>query len=128
MSSSFKGNDLFGSGAHRFAVGRRGRRLVALSTLSGVVTDAGSLEFGDLELRVEVRGRLIAADDAALWVLRDAITAEGDSLVGSGVLIDHHGRSWSTMKLLSFEEDGMSDRGREVSVGYTALFGQLVSG
>jgi hypothetical protein len=128
MGSTFKGIDYFGSGPHRFASGRRGRRLVALSTLSGVVTDAGSLEFGDLEIRVEVRGRLRAASDAALWVIRDAITAEGDSTVGSGVLVDHHGQSWSTMKLLSYEEDGPTDRGREVSVGYTALFGQLVSG
>ncbi len=128
MGSSFKGIDLFGSGAHRFEVGRQGRRVVSLSAIAGDPSVAGFAEFGDLELRIEVRGRLVADDDAGLWVLRDAIMVQADSGVGSGVLEDSFGHQWATMKLLSFEEFGGTSRGRVVSVGYVAVFGRLASG
>jgi len=128
MGSSFKGVDLFGSGAHRFVVGKQGRRLVSLAAVSGLITDAGTLEFGDRETRVEVRGRLVAASESALWTLRDAIVAQGVSTVGSGVLEDRYGHQWSTMKLLSFEPESAVVHGRTVSLGYVALFGELLSG
>lgn len=128
MGSSFKGIDFFGSGAHRFSMGKRGRRLLSLATVSGLVTDSGTLEFGDREIRIEVRGRLIANDEPSLWALRDAIVAQTDSSVGSGVLVDPYGHSWNTIKLLSFEENGAVDHGRTVSIGYVALFGELLSG
>jgi len=128
MGSSFKGFDLFGSGAHRFVVGKQGRRLLSLATVSGLVTDSGTLEFGDRETRVEVRGGLVAASESALWVLRDAIVAQGVSTVDSGVLEDQYGHQWSTMKLLSFEPQGAVVHGRTVSLGYVAWFGVLLSG
>lgn len=127
MGSSFKGDDLFGSGPHVFREQRRGRRVVSLAAVAGDVTQDGSAEFGDYELRVEVRGRLVSSTESGLWALRDAITDEADSAVAAGILEDTHGHEWSDMKLLSFEPSGETDRGRDVSLGYTALFGVLAS-
>jgi len=67
MSSSFKGVDLFGSGPHVFEVGRQGRRVVSISAVSGDPSAPGSFESGDYELRVTVRGRLVASSESALW-------------------------------------------------------------
>ncbi len=128
MGSLFKDVDLFGSGPHTMTELRRGRRVVSLSALSGDVTAEGTAEFGDYETRVEVRGRLIADTDEALWDLRDAIVAESESSIGSGVLEDTHGRQWTAMKLLNFEPGGAVEHGRKVSVGYVVEFGQLASG
>ncbi|MGV6814161.1 MAG: hypothetical protein ACWA5W_04015 [Phycisphaerales bacterium] len=128
MGSSYKGADLFGSGAHRFFVGKASRRIVSLAALAQDLTQEGTLEFGNLEVRVFVRGRLESDTETGLWLLRDAIVAETDSAVGSGVLVDSHGHQWATMKLISFEETGAVARGRTLSVGYVAEFGRLSSG
>ena len=127
MGSSYKGDDLFGSGAHRFVLGRRGRRIVAGSTIAFDPAIPGASEWGDLELRIEVRGRLVATSDSPLWSLRNSILAQAVSTVGSGTLIDEHGHSWQDVKLLTYEESGATRRGRKVSVAYTAVFGQLTA-
>ena len=125
MASSFKGEDVFGSGPHEFFVGRVGRRVVSLAALARDSAVEGSGEFGDLELRVTVKGRLVAEDDAGLWALRDALAAESAYEVTGGVLEDGHGHEWAEMKLLTVDEDGAVARGRELSIGYTAEFGHL---
>jgi len=121
MSSSFKGIDLFGSGPYRFAMNKQGLFVVALRAF-GDSSIPGSAAFGDLELEVVVRGRLMAATEAALWVLRDAITAQAIFPASSGTLIDQHGRSWASMTLVAYEENDRVDRGRDLSVGYEARF------
>lgn len=123
MSSSYKGIDLFGSGPHVFAVGRQGRRVVSLSAVSGDPSVPGSFESGDDEVRVSVRGRLVAGSESALWTLRDAIATQAAFQVGAGELIDQHGHSWAGVKLLRVEWLGAVDRGRVLSIGYEALFG-----
>ena len=128
MGSSFKGLDLFGSGPHRFQVGRLGRRVISFAALTGDLSVEGASEFGDRDLRVRVLGRLVASSDAGLWALRDAILAQADSSVGSGILIDQHGHQWDTLRLLTMEESGFTDRGRVVSVDYVVEFGRLASG
>jgi hypothetical protein len=122
--SSFKGNDLFGSGPHRFQVGRQGRRVISYAAAAGDPTVPGSFVSGDHELRITVRGRLVANSDAALWTLRDAISAEAASTATAGTLADGRGRSWTDVKLLTFTPDAPTDRGRTHSVAYTAEFGQ----
>ena len=72
MSSSFKGEDLFGSGPHRFAMGKRGQLVVSSFALGG--GDATSVYLGLLEMDITVRGRLQASTEAALWTLRDAVS------------------------------------------------------
>ena len=121
MSSSFKGLNLFGSGAHRFWMGKQGLFVVALRAF-GDPSIPGSVAFGDLELEVIVRGRLTASSDAGLWTIRDAITAQAMFPGTAGTLIDHHGRSWASMTLIRYEEDERTDRGGMVSMGYEARF------
>jgi hypothetical protein len=123
MASSFKGLDLFGSGPHVFEVGRQGRRVVSLSAVGGDPSLAGTFESGDWEPRVEVTGRLQAGSESALWALRDAIAAQAAFGVSGGDLIDQHGRAWSSMKLLEVNWGSAVDRGRVLSIGYTAEFG-----
>lgn len=124
--STFKGEDLFGSGPHRFEVGRQGRRVVSLAAASGDPSVPGTFTSGDHELRVTVRGRLIGDDEDDLWDQRDAIAAHAASGSGAGTLADGNGRTWAGLKLISFEA-GATERGRVVSAGYTAEFG-VISG
>ena len=128
MGSSYLGIDVFGSGAHRFVVGRQGRRIISLAAIVGSASEAGTAQFGDLELRVEVRGRLVASSEAGLWLVRDALLDQTGLGVNPGVLEDGHGHQWAGMTLLTIEEDGEIARGREISVGYVATFGRLASG
>ena len=91
MSSSFKGHNLFGSGAHRFMMARQGE--LAPLNLSIGVFDANSSALGLVELEVHVRGRLVASSESALWALRDAVTAELIHPPTPGTLADLHGRT-----------------------------------
>jgi len=125
MGSLYKELDLFGSGPHRFQMGRQGRRMVSLAAVTNNASVPGTDAFGDLELRVEVRGRLVAEDEADLWELRDAIVNEARDDSPSGQLEDQHGQQWETMKLLTYSEDGAISRGRTWSVGYIVEFGRL---
>ena len=123
MGSTFKGLNLFGSGPHVFEVGRQGRRVVSLSAIGGDPSVPGTIETGDYELRVTVKGKLVASSESSLWSLRDAIADEAAFLVSEGDLVDHHGRTWEDVKLFQVEWSGAVDRGRVLSVGYEALFG-----
>lgn len=121
--SSFKGEDLFGSGPHRFGLERQGQ--VVVSELSLDTISPNTIPIGARELDVFVRGRLVAEDEAGLWALRDAIVAALDPETVppvSGVLEDQHGRTWSDMAFIEFSEAGRTDRGRKASLGYEARF------
>lgn len=122
--SSFKGINLFGSGPHRFTVGRQGRRVVTYAALTGDPSVPGSFASGDHELRITVTGRLTGANEAALWSQRDAIAAQAASTSGAGALADGKGRTWTDIKLLTFTPAGPTDRGRTLSLAYTAEFGR----
>lgn len=119
MPSSWKGVDLFGSGPHRFGITRRGF-LLAPDFTSDEPTPV-LFEYGALEWDVLVTGRLVAASDAALWTLRDAIQASMDAK-GLGTLVDLHGRSFGSMFLARLTFGEVTDRGRVVSIGYVAQF------
>lgn len=125
MSSTYKSQDIFGSGPHRFTEGERGLFVVGNSALAGVPAP-GSTALGVQETEVVVTGRLMAATDSALWTIRDAITALLVFPQTPGTLVDHHGRSWANMTFISFEVDDRTDRGRDVSIGYTAVFRDLI--
>lgn len=124
MGSSFKGDDLFGSGPHVFEVARQGRRVVSYSAATGDPSIEGSFESGDYEVRVSVKGRLVASSEGGLWALRDAIVAEAAFGVSAGDLIDHHGHVFAGVKLLSVEWGGAIERGRVLSIGYECVFGE----
>lgn len=120
MASSFKGIDLFGSGPHRFAVKKQGQLVVPELSLGGSIS--GSLYLGMLEPSVIVTGRLVAADESGLWTLRDAVAAQLLDPPDPGTLVDLHGRTWNDMSFVTFEAGDRTDRGRVVSIAYTAVF------
>jgi hypothetical protein len=120
MPSSFKSLDLFGSGPHRFAVGREGQ--VLSSELFLPTPGPGTLYRGLAELHVTITGRLVAATEPALWALRDAISAELLDPPAPGALIDLHGRTWADMSFVGFTPGDRTDRARGISLPYEARF------
>lgn len=118
--STFKSLDLFGSGPHRFALARQGQAI--LSELFQPTPQSGSLYLGPVELGVIITGTLVAASDADLWTLRDAITDQLLDPPEPGTLIDPHGREWEDMSFIKFTPAGPTNRGRVVSLAYEARF------
>lgn len=118
--STFKGQNIFGSGPHRFALGRQGAFVVPQSAFGSPGAD--SISLGMTELDIVVTGRLIAASEAALRTLRDAVVAMLAHPPAPGTLVDNAGRSWPDMSFIHFEEAGPLDRGRAWSVAYEARF------
>jgi hypothetical protein len=121
MGSSYKGIDLFGSGPHRFSVLREGELVVAAYLLGG--GGAGGQVVGKLDIQVVVRGRLAGRDDAAVWSVRDALSAQAGS--DAGTLIDLRGHRWERMTLVNVEWADRVDHGRVVSIEYAATFRRL---
>lgn len=120
MASRFKDLDLFGSGPHRFRERARGQALA--SELSLAVPTNGTRYLGPLEAVVEVVGRLAAADEPGLIALVDAVRAQLVDPPAPGALEDHHGRRWTNMSFVTFEQADRIDRGREVTLAYRAVF------
>ncbi|MEM7629993.1 MAG: hypothetical protein AAF995_01735 [Planctomycetota bacterium] len=129
--SEFRGNDLFGSGPHRFIAGERALVVIPLWVASGVGFDdgEGSVALGNREVTVTVQGVLVASSESALRTLREDVEAETVYGVGPlrGTLEDNHGREWAGMSLVRYQETGAVRRGRRWSVGYEALFRQITS-
>lgn len=120
MGSSFKAQNIFDSGPHRFRILAEGE-LVLLNTQMSQL-QAGSTPLGPLELVVEVNGRLVGATEADLWALRDAIGVLMSHPPIANTLVDHHGRAWNDMSFTRFETADRTDRGRVHSIGYRAVF------
>lgn len=125
MPSSFLGEPIFDSGPHRFRRLPLGLQVVPVMALDGV--SPGSVALGNLELIIEVRGRLIGASDADLDTLTDAIASMLTYPPTRGELIDHHGRTYENISFVRFEPADRTDRGRTVSLAYTARFVRFLS-
>jgi hypothetical protein len=123
MASTFAGLSLFDSGPHRFAMERFGRHY--LEPDRGINTAPTTWDREQAEVTIVQRGRLVAGDDAALMALVDAVRAQAE-LPRTGTLVDHHGRSWASMTMLSFAPGERVDRGRTVSVAYTVLYRHIL--
>lgn len=125
--SAYKGVDLFGSGPHRFVVGEMGQLVLPRWVLEGSTNraDFGSVPYGEIELDVTVRGRLVAASDTALWALVGQVESVLAGYALPGLLDNGRGRTWSDMFVLSFTPAGAVDRGRSVSLAYEALFRKI---
>lgn len=119
MGSTFGSLALFDSGPHRFVEGSMGR--LTLPPLSGANGLPHTQDYGERELVIFQSGRLVAPDDAALWAQVDAIRAEAES-TNARTLTDHHGRSWAGVELIRFSPGERIDRGRRVSLAYTAVY------
>jgi hypothetical protein len=123
--SSFAGEGIFDSGPHRFRRLPLGLQVVPLMALDGI--SPGSVALGPLELIVEVRGRLIAPTTAALEAQVDTIGSLLTYPPTQGDLVDHHGRVYEKISFVRFEPDDRTDRGRTVSLAYTARFVRFLS-
>lgn len=125
MAASYKNLGLFSSGPCRFMVGKQG-----ILTLPAYITGgsgAGSVIVGTLELEVIVTGRLVASSEAVLWQLRDALTSQLTNPPVPGTLIDHHGRSWENVSLVTIQWAEQTDRGRLHSIEYKCVFRLLTT-
>lgn len=121
--SSFKGQNLFGSGPHRARFARQGY-LVTLDLFNGG-SGPGSTSHGPRELDIIISGRLVASSESALWTLRNAIRAHITASPTAGTLIDTAGRSWTGMTLITYTESDRRDQNRVFSIAYEAHFRQF---
>lgn len=122
--SSFRGNDIFGSGPHRVTAPARELLVIPRWVQFQQPFDdgTGSEVIGAKEPIMTVSGRLVGVDEASLWVRREAVASEAELPQVQGDLVDNDGRVWSGMTLISYEELGPVDRGRVWSVRYRATF------
>jgi len=104
MASSFKSLNLFGSGPHRFSLGKQGELYLPAYVVGG--SGSGTSLIGPLELDVIIVGRLVASPTP-------------------GTLIDLYGHTWTNMSFLTFQEMDRVDRGRVWSVAYKAIFRKI---
>lgn len=126
--SSFRSLDLFGSGPHRTLIARRGLHVVPDAITYDQPILPWAAAYGDLELIVTIRGRLVAASEAALWTLREAVADETELAKGEATLVDTRGRTYEDMWFIRYEEFGTVDRGRVWSMAYEATFRALSGG
>ena len=122
MSGTFDGNALFSSGPARWAVRPRGIESQPRWRITGSSTDSGTLPIGQRELEIVVTGRLVAATEAALWTLREAMADAARFADGASTLVDDRGRSFPLMWFIDYTEADRVDAGRVWSIGYTASF------
>lgn len=123
MPTTFKSLPLF-PGPHRFAVLKQGQLLIPAVQVN--FYSPQTFAQGLHELQAQIRGRLIAASESALWTLRDAITAQLLHPPTPGTLIDEHGRTWTDMSFVEYLEGEPTDRARAWSIAYTALFRRMI--
>lgn len=122
MGSSYDGVDLFGSGPHRFSIGLRGVETQPRWRITGNSAHTGTLPLGQREFDVVVTGRLVAASEAALWTLRQAVSGAALFSAGAATLVDNGGRSFANMWFIEYAEADRVDAGRVWSMAYTAMF------
>ncbi|MFN9992637.1 MAG: hypothetical protein ACK54H_04765 [Phycisphaerales bacterium] len=118
--SSYKGEDLFGSGPHRFRSGWFGETVVPNMAIGRI--DSGSTPIGPAESDIFVEGRLVGTTWAQLKSRLDAITGSLDSPPTPGTLIDGRGVVHQNMSLIRFEPVGRVDAGRVYSQAFFAVF------
>jgi hypothetical protein len=122
--SSFDGEDLFGSGPHRFQTGASGVQLEL--NARGAPGLPGSRAIGPLETTVTVRGRLVAASDSGLRAQLSAINAKLTMPPVRGTLVDEQGGVTTGVDFVNFAPGDRVDRGRVVSLAYEARFVALI--
>lgn len=120
--SSIDGQSLFDSGPHRFVIRSVGTLYFPPLSLDFLQTSTELI--GPIELAIRQTGRLVSTTESGLWSLVDAIKSAGESQL-NGTLIDNAGQSWTDMTFLRFRPDDRVDRGRVISLAYTADYIRL---
>lgn len=122
MSSAIAGQTLFNSGPHRFQINRVGMLFVRPLFFDPIQTTINVIT--PLQLMIIQTGRLIGADEEDLWSQFDAIKLAAEAQL-TGILIDNNNISWLDMTLLRFTPDDRVDRGRNISLAYSATYARL---
>lgn len=122
--STIAGQALFNSGPHRFVHGRVGR-LWAPPLRLDALQDRIVVFPTNVELVIRQSGRLIGSSEADLWAQVALIQTRCQALL-NGALIDNSGNTWTDMTLLEFAPETTADRGRAVSLAYTAVYARLL--
>lgn len=132
---TFDGKSIFGEGPMRMVIEPRGSVLIPRLRLN--VPVSGSVVIGPAELAVQVRGRMIGADEQALGDLLGDALSSLTTPPTVGTLTDPMGVQYEGMSFVSFEqrswgaggsardglgEQGTIDRGRVVSLAFVARF------
>lgn len=123
--STIAGQSLFNSGPHRFIVRTVGRLWVPPLTLDAL-QDLTTVYTANLEVAIKQTGRLTGTSVADLWSQVETIRARCEAKL-NGTLVDNNGQSWTNMTLLTFRPADRVDRGRIVSLTYTADYIRLAS-
>lgn len=121
--STHAGQSLFNSGPHRFSMRTAGKLWVPPLTLDSL-QDLTTVFTANLEVSVRQSGRLIGSSETDLWSQVDTIRARCEAKL-FGTLVDSAGRSWTNMTLLTFRPADRVDRGRVISLAYTADYIRL---
>jgi hypothetical protein len=122
MSSSIAGQTLFNSGPHRFYVKPVGMLFVPPLFFDPLQTTINVIV--PLQLSIIQTGRLIGTSEQDLWSQFSAIQLAAEAQL-NGVLIDNNNISWLDMTLLRFASEDRVDRGRVISLAYTATYVRL---
>ncbi len=120
MGSTFAGLSLFDSGPHRFAPRTMGRLWLPPLAVDALQETTLVLDV-PRELMIAQTGRLIADDDAGLWGQVDVIRGHAEAAL-TGTLVEASGRAWAGVTLLGFSPAEQVDRGRRVSLSYSAVY------
>lgn len=118
--SSFDGVNLFGSGPHAFKYVKRGQLLIPDLSLGGFTPQ--KIYLGLLELEIRIEGVLVSSTQAGLDGQRSAIMAKITDPPVVSTLVGENGESWADMGFMTYEEAGVTQRGRRLSVAYEAVF------
>lgn len=120
--SAIAGQTLFNSGPHRFTLRKVGSLWFPPFALDAFQTSVDVS--GPIELHIVQTGRLIASTDADLVAQINAIKSAGEGQL-TGALVDNAGQVWTNMTFLTFRPADAIDRGRVISLAYTADYIRL---
>lgn len=118
--SSYKGQNLFGSGAHHFVV--RGVTMRHDEHTSPGADGAAITTLGREPRKIEQRGMLLADDAAGLEAQLRRIADATGGVPGS--LIDELGRNHERMVLVEFKQSRVTRIGARLGMNYVAQYVQ----
>lgn len=118
--SSYKGQNLFGSGAHHFVV--RGMTVRHDEHTSPGADGVAITTLGRAPRKIEQRGMLLADDAAGLEAQLRRIADATGGVPGS--LIDELGRNHERMVLVEFKQSRVTRIGARLGMNYVAQYVQ----
>lgn len=120
--SSIAGQTLFNSGPHRFIIKPVGMLFVPPLVFDPIQITTNVIT--PLELAIIQTGRLVGTTEQDLWNQVAAIQTQAEAQL-TGALITNNAITWTNMTLLRIAPDDRVDRGRAISLAYTAIYIRL---